>query len=70
MRITFNGKWEAERVARIVEMWHPANEALIPWRDDLVRRMRDQIDAVRNHFDAAAECGKISHARKRGKGEA
>lgn len=44
MKINFNGKWEAERIARIVEMWNPANEDLLPWRDDVVSRMRRQID--------------------------
>lgn len=35
---------EAERVARIVEMWIPSNHDLVGWRDDLVERMRTQID--------------------------
>ena len=37
---------EAERVARIVEMWNPSNPDLVGWRDDLVVRMRRQIDAI------------------------
>jgi len=44
MTIRLQGKWEAERVARIVEMWNPANGDLVPWRDDCVARMRRQID--------------------------
>lgn len=45
MTIKLQGTCEAERVARIVEMWNPANDDLVPWRDDCVKRMRRQIDA-------------------------
>ncbi len=35
---------EAERVARIVEMWNPSNPDLVGWRDDVVSRMYEQTD--------------------------
>lgn len=42
-RLEFKDITEASRVRRIVEMWNPSNEDLIPWRDDLVARLGVQI---------------------------
>ena len=46
VKLEFKSIEEAYRVRRIVEMWNPANEDLIPWRDELVSRIGLQIDLV------------------------
>lgn len=46
VKLEFKSLTEAYRVRRIVEMWNPANEDLIPWRDELVSRMGLQLDAI------------------------
>lgn len=35
---------EAWRAFRILEMWNPANEELIPWRDDMTNRLAKQLE--------------------------
>ena len=45
MKLLVNGRWEAERIAQVIETWQPANGNLVPWRDNLVRRIRLQVDA-------------------------
>jgi len=44
--VRFNDINEVWRVRRILEMWNPANDDLVPWRDDLVKRLLVQLDAL------------------------
>lgn len=51
---------EASRVRRIVEMWNPSNEDLIPWRDDLVARLGVQIYDMERWCDTCASPSEIT----------
>lgn len=52
VKLEFKTLEEAYRVRRIIEMWNPSNDDLVPWRDELVSRLGIQLDVIEGFAQA------------------